>query len=72
MPTEETTEDNSWQRIWDARLAALKPILGDPGDVVYHVAMPMFMGGAADVVPFPNYLPGLTFITADLGAKVWS
>jgi hypothetical protein len=66
MSSEQPTADGSWQRIWDARLAALKPILGDPGGTVFHAAMPMFMGDAADVVPFPSYLPGATFVTADL------
>ena len=66
MPTEQKPEDDSWQRIWDARLAALKPILGDAGDTVYHAAIPMFMGGPADVVPFPSYVPGFTYVTADL------
>jgi len=66
MPTEETTEDDGWQRIWDARLAALKPILGDAGDTVYHAAVPMFLGGAADVVPFPSFVPGSTLVSADL------
>ena len=36
MPTDPPTEDDSWQRIWGARLAALKPILGDAGDMVYQ------------------------------------
>jgi hypothetical protein len=28
--------------------------------------MPMFMGGSADVVLFPSYVPGCTYVTADL------
>lgn len=66
MPTEQISDDDNWQRIWNARLAALEPMLGEAGDTVYHAATPMFMGGPADVIPFPGYVPGFTYVTADL------
>ncbi len=66
MPTERPSEESDWERIWNARLRAVEAILGPAGDVVFHAAIPMFMGGAADVVPFPDYVPGCTYVTADL------
>ena len=55
--------------MWDAREAALKPILGEPGDSVFHSTIPFEFrgaGGSADVVSFPNYVAGATYVTAEL------
>jgi suppressor of fused protein SUFU len=59
-------DKSEWERIWDARIAALTPLLGKPADSVYHAATPMYLGGYADVLPFPDYAPGMTYVTADL------
>jgi hypothetical protein len=59
-------DKSEWERIWDKRIAALTPILGKPGGDVYHAVTPMFLGGYADVLPFPEYVPGMTYVTAEL------
>ena len=64
MP-EEPGEDE-WSRVWNARKADLTAILGEPGGSVFHSPMPFELGGAADVVPFPNYIGGMTYVTAEL------
>ncbi|MDR3402586.1 MAG: suppressor of fused domain protein [Chthoniobacter sp.] len=66
MPTETTPENDDWKRIWDARLAALESILGKSADTVGHAVVPFYLGGTADVLSFPHYVPGFTFVTADL------
>src|SRR5215831_9514891 len=66
MPTDQQAEENEWQKVWDARIAALTPILGKPADRVLHAPVPMYLGGFADVLPFPHYIPGMTYVTADL------
>jgi len=66
MPTDQQAEENEWQKVWDARIAALAPILGTPTDRVFHAPVPMYLGGFADVLPFPHYVPGMTYVTADL------
>jgi hypothetical protein len=52
--------------VWDARIEALIPILGKPLDVVYHSHLPIHLGGFADVLAFPSFVPGMTYVTADL------
>jgi len=66
MPDQPQTENDGWQKIWDARIAALTPILGKPGDMVFHAPVPFQLGGFADVLPFPDYVPGATYVTAEL------
>lgn len=66
MPTNQQKEENEWQKIWDARIAALTPILGRPSNTVYHATAPMQLGGFADVLAFPEYVSGMTYVTADL------
>ena len=55
-------------------MAGLTAILGKPDDCVFHAAVPFAFrdtGGSADVVPFPSYTPGVTYVTAELtGADV--
>ena len=64
-------ENNEWQKVWDGRIAALTPILGKPADMVLHALIPFQLGGSADVLPFPDYVPGVTYVTADMtGADV--
>ena len=66
MPESERPETEDWKEIWDARLAALKRVLGRPTDKVYHATLPMYLGGFADVLPFPDFVSGMTYVTADL------
>jgi hypothetical protein len=66
MPDTQQTENNEWQKIWDARIAGLKPILGRPTDTVLHAVIPFQLGGSADVLPFPDYMPGITYVTAEM------
>jgi hypothetical protein len=66
MPHDPHTEHPEWEDTWDARIDALKPILGEPGEMVFHAAVPFQLGGSADVVPFPKYVSGATYITAEL------
>jgi len=61
--------DDEWFTVWDAREEALKGILGEPGEYVYHATIPFELrdaGGSADVIPFPNYVPGNTYVTAEM------
>jgi hypothetical protein len=41
-------------------------VLGPPTDRVFHALVPLSLGGSADVLEFPAYLPGATYVTADL------
>ncbi len=66
MPAPEQTDQDDWQKVWDARVTALTPILGRPADRVFHAPVPMYLGGFADVLPFPDYVAGMTYVTADL------
>jgi len=66
MPDHPQTQNDEWQRIWDARVAALTPILGKPADTVLHAVIPFQLGGSADVLPFPDFTPGITYVTAEL------
>ena len=66
MPDDKQLEKNEWTKVWAARVAALPPILGRPSDSVFHAALPMYLGGFADVLPFPDYVPGMTYVTAEL------
>src|SRR6478736_80626 len=63
MPTH---KQDDWQRTWEARIGALTPILGRPAETVYHATIPMYLGGFADVLPFPEFVRGMTYVTADL------
>lgn len=58
--------NDQWQRIWEARIAALSPILGVPSDTVLHSAMPFHFGGDADVLLFPHFMPGIIYLTAEM------
>src|SRR6188472_2388416 len=66
MPSKPTTGDNEWSEIWDAREAALTTILGEPSNMVFHALVPFYLGGFADVLAFPNYVPGTTYVTAEM------
>lgn len=69
MSDTQDPDADTWTEVWDARMEALTPILGEPGDTVFHATIPFEFrdaGGSADVVPFPNYLRGMTYVTAEL------
>jgi suppressor of fused protein SUFU len=66
MPNETRTQSDDWQKIWDARIAALTPILGKPANTVLHAVVPFQLGGSADVVPFPEFAPGISYVTAEM------
>ena len=54
------------EEVWEARVAALASILGQPTDDVFHAIMPFKLGGFADVLAFPGFVPGMTYATAEL------
>jgi len=66
MPDKLEADDDEWKTRWDARVAALTPILGKPSDTVLHALLPFQLGGSADVLPFPDFVPGITYVTAEL------
>jgi len=69
MPTQNPPQDDEWKRVWDARLTALASILGPSADTVFHATIPFHFrdaGGTADVVPFPAFVPGNTYVTSEL------
>ena len=60
------SDGGEWKKVSDARNAALTKILGKDAGSVYTAAPPFYLGGFADVVPFPSYISGMTYGTADL------
>jgi hypothetical protein len=66
MPDQPEADNNEWEKVWNARIGALTPILGEPGEMVFHATVPFNLGGFADVVPFPEFVPGATYVTAEL------
>jgi hypothetical protein len=60
---------SDWEKIWTARSAALKAVLGEPTEMVYHAVTPFYLGGDADVLAFPDYKSGIAFVTAELTGK---
>jgi len=66
MPEHSQGQTEDWEQIWNARIAALIPILGQPTNTVLHAIIPFQLGGSADVVPFPDHVPGMTYVTAEM------
>ncbi len=66
MPESPESEENDWQKVWDARSASLSQILGKPADTVLHAPVPFQLGGAADVLCFPQAVAGMAYVTAEL------
>jgi hypothetical protein len=58
--------NGNWKRVWDAREEALKSVLGPATNQVFHAVQPFYLGGFADVLEFPSFVPGRTYATADL------
>jgi suppressor of fused protein SUFU len=67
MPDEPVDE---WQEWWDARVAAIKTVLGPSDGKVGHAMIPFHLGpeagGAADVIYFREHVPGVVAVTSDL------
>lgn len=61
-----TDEPDDWSGLWDAREQALRGLLGPTTDRVLHAVLPLEFGGQADVVEFPAFIPGATYVTCDL------
>ena len=59
-------DDGEWEKQWNTRLAALEERLGPSARNVYHAFLPMEMGGTPDIVYFQKYVPGYTYVTAEL------
>ncbi len=66
MPNETQPHSEEWQTIWNARIAALTPIIGKPADTVLHSLIPFQLGGSADVLLFSDFTPGITYLTAEM------
>ena len=66
MPEPKQADDDELSRLWDARIAGMKPILGEPSDETFHAPIPFYLGGFADVFLFPHFVPGMTYTTFDL------
>lgn len=64
------SEDESWETLWNARLAAAESVLGPPAATVLHSPIPFSfgidVGAGPDIVMFPNFLEGMLYMTADL------
>ena len=59
-------DHEEWAKVWEARRRGLVSILGQDGEYVSHAPVPFELGGSADVIPFPQYVSGMTYATAEL------
>jgi hypothetical protein len=57
---------SEWAKLWNARVDALKVILGEPDNIVRHALVPFHLGGEADVLIFRNHVKGVAYVTSDL------
>jgi hypothetical protein len=57
---------DDWEKQWNERLKALEDRLGPSAKSVYHAFLPMEIGGTPDIVYFTKYVPGYTYVTAEL------
>jgi hypothetical protein len=60
-------------RKWSDNLAALEAVLGPSEDMIYHSPVPLARGGDPDILSFRHFVPGFTYVTADLttDAREW-
>ena len=62
--------EDKWQKLWEARQAALEEILGPADEHVGHATVPFEMGvdigGAADLLYFRRHISGIVAVTAQL------
>lgn len=63
-------DHDSWGEWWDARVAAMEPVLGKVHDMVGHAPVPFQfgpdVGGAADVIYFKHHIDGVVSVTSEL------
>jgi hypothetical protein len=64
MPKRKAKKD-AWVEIWEARLQGLTRVLGRAEKSVFHAFFPFQFGGFADVLTFPRFVRGRTYVTAD-------
>jgi hypothetical protein len=62
-------DDDDWEEVWDARMAALERVFGSSREEVYHAPHPFALGGQADVVAFSMQPQGVAYVTAELSGK---
>lgn len=65
-PLNADDSDDDWQKTWDARLAALETELGKSDDAIATSAVPIYLGGGADVLTFKAHVNGVAYVTAGL------
>jgi hypothetical protein len=63
-------DNDDWERLWDARKLALETVLGSSDECVLHAAMPLHLGGEADVLVFSRSGKGIAYVTADLTGEL--
>ena len=64
----DTTGEDDWEEVWDARADALAGVLGGH-DNVFHAPHPFSLGGQAHVMSFDRHLDGVVYVTAELTGK---
>jgi hypothetical protein len=57
---------NEWEQAWNNRQRGLEAVLGEVDDTLFHAPVPLSLGGNADVLRFSHFLPGDTYVTAEL------
>jgi hypothetical protein len=66
MSDDDVEPNDDWQVWWDARIDAMRPVLGEPEDGVFHAPIPFNLGGTADVIVFRQHVDGIVYVTNDL------
>ncbi len=61
-----SANDDSWERIWNLRQAALEALFGSADDLILTAIPPFYLGGSADVLSFRKHLDGIAYVTASL------
>ena len=61
---------DEWEETWNHRQAALEQLFGKSADTVLHALIRLHLGGQADILVFPNHLPGTLYVTADLTGEL--
>ena len=63
-------DSDRWITWWDARMTAMRNVLGDSDAMVGHATIPFEvgaeLGGAADIVYFRTHVPGVVSVTSEL------
>jgi Suppressor of fused protein (SUFU) len=65
-----SSDEDTWQQWWDARQRALEAVFGPADDQVFHSAIPLYLGGFADVLRFHPEGMGIAYVTSDLIGEV--